>query len=210
VNRSLGLALLLALVTAAPSSAQEARLVQRLGAPAADSIARIIDAAEREGLPRGPLNAKALEGAGRGAPPGRVIQAVMNLVSALRTARTALGDTRSPDELAAGAAAVQNGATSEELRELARASGARSVALPLVVLTDLVSRGVPSDTISPLLVAAWRRGVSEADLLRLRETISRDISAGATPWDAAILHLRTLAGSPALPPRTVTPGVPRP
>jgi hypothetical protein len=205
-------ALLLAFALAVPGTltAQDPRLAQRLGVPAADSIAAIIHGAEREGLPSAPLTAKALEGAGRGAPAPRVIQAVTNLVVALRGARAAFGDARTTDELVAGAAALQNGVSPEVLRQLAHGAGSRSVAMPLVVLTDLASRGVPGDTIAPLITAAWQRGITEGELLRLRETISRDIAGGAAPQDAARFRLAPFAGTSAPAPRSTSTGAPRP
>ncbi|MBW8772331.1 MAG: hypothetical protein JF590_03420 [Gemmatimonadetes bacterium] len=191
-------------VGGAPLRAQEPRLTQRLGAAAADSIARIIALAEREGLPAAPLNAKALEGAGRGASPARVIQAVTNLVTALRAARAALGAHHSSDELTAGAAALQNGVAADVLRQFGRTPAERSVTTPLVVLTDLVSRGVPRDTISALVTATWHRGISDQDLLHLRETISHDIDAGASPREAALLRLGAFGPTP-LPPTGPAP-----
>ena len=181
---------------AAPLHTQEPRLSQRLGAAAADSIAHIIALAERDGLPTAPLNAKALEGAGRGAPPARVIQAVANLAVALRGARAALGVHRTPDELTAGAAALQNGVTAEVLQQFGRTPAERSVTTPLVVLTDLVARGVPRDTIASLVATTWHRGISDQELLRLRETISRDIAAGANPREAALLRINAFTATP--------------
>lgn len=209
MNRSLHALLILAsALTVSPLASQEPRLAQRLGAAAADSITRVIAAAEAEGLPGAPLRAKALEGASRGVAAPRVIQAVLNLAASLRDARALLGADRSVDELTAGAAALQDGVPRETLRQLAGARQGRSLAMPLVVLTDLVSRGVPSDTIAPLLTSVWRRGISDADLLQLRETISRDIAAGASPRDAALLRLGTLTADRL--PRSGTTEGPRP
>lgn len=177
--------------------AQEPRLAQRLGTAAADSIARIVTAAERDGLPAAALTAKALEGAGRGAPPTRVIQAVANLAAALREARAMLGRHTTPDELTAGAAALQNGVAPDVLRDLGRTPPERPVVTPLVVLTDLVTRGVPRDTVATLVTTTWQRGISDRQLLALRETISRDIAGGADPRTAALLHLQAFSNGRA-------------
>jgi hypothetical protein len=195
VKRAFAILLSGALLLGSPLHAQEPRLTQRLGTAAADSIAHLIAQAEREGLPTAPLNAKALEGAGRGAPPARVIQAVTNLVTALRGARAALGAHHSADELAAGAAALQNGVAPEVLQQLGKTEATRPVTTPLVVLTDLVSRGVPRDTISALVTSTWHRGISDQELLRLRETISHDIDAGASPREAALLRISAFTAS---------------
>lgn len=176
--------------------AQDPRLTERLGAATADSIAHLLLGASAEGLPTEPLTAKALQGAARGAPPALVLRAVANLRDALRSARTALGPGRGVDELTAGAAALQNGADQAQLTRLARAAGTRPVTMPLVVMTDLLVRGVPGDTLVAMLATATRRGVSDDDLLRLRETISRDIATGVLPLQAASARLATVAPTP--------------
>lgn len=178
--------------------AQDPRLAQRLGAPAADSVARIMASAESEGLPTAPLMAKAQQGAARGVAAPLVLRAVGNLAEALRSARAALGPGRGTDELTAGAAALQNGADPAQLGRLARAAGGRPVTMSLVVMTDLLVRGVPGDTLVAMLATATRRGVSDQDLLRLRETISRDIATGVLPLEAASSRLATV--QPAAPP----------
>lgn len=184
-------------ILGAPAArAQDPRLVQRLGAPVADSIARIVVAAGAEGLPTAPLMAKALQGAARGAEPPLVLRAVANLASALRSSRAALGQDRSADELTAGAVALQNGADPKQLTRLAQAGGAHPVTMSLVILTDLLDRGVPADSLVALLSSVARRGLSDEDLLRLRETISRDIATGIPPLSAASARMTTVLAAP--------------
>lgn len=125
-----------------------------------------------------------------------MLRAVANLAAALQASRAALGHDRSVDELTAGAAALQNGADPAQLTRLVRAAGSHPVTMPLVVLTDLLGRGVPADTLVTMLASATHRGVSDQDLLRLRETISRDIATGVLPLDAATARLTTVVAAP--------------
>ena len=207
IFRPLALAAFLLSADVASAHAQDPRLAQRLGAATADSVARLVTAAEAEGLPSAPLTAKALQGAARGAPPALVLRAVANLRDALRVARAALGPGRGVDELTAGAAALENGADTALLRRLALAAGTRPLTMSLVVMTDLLTRGVPGDTLATLLALAAHRGIPDDELLRMRESISRDIASGVQPLRAVDARLTPLFAAPPPPP---PPGPPPP
>jgi hypothetical protein len=61
----------------------------------------------------------------------------------------------------------------------------RSLVIPLVVLGDLVSRGVPQATASVVVVEVTSAGAQDAALSQLRLRVERDIGAGADPGTAA-------------------------
>ena len=82
----------------------------------------------------------------------------------------------------------------------ARPTGSLMVAL--VVLADLVARGVPPDTAASALGVALRSGVRDDELSEMRRRIERDILAGLKPAAAMSIRTRDL---PSMPPSGVTP-----
>jgi len=174
-----------------PCAAADARLADRLDHDTAAAVDELIDQAHAKGLPTEPLVARALEGASRQAPGPRIVAAVKNLATALEAAREALGMHSSTPELVAGAAALSAGVHADTLARL-RQVRPGSLVVPLVVLTDLVTRRVPAETASAAVLAATRARVRDRELMRLRERIGRDIGAGASPTNATVLRTRSL------------------
>lgn len=190
------LAVILALgAGAAPLSAQQrpdtaagshdARLETRLPAEARAPVRSIIDSARAHGLPVEPLVQKALEGASRGADAKLIVRVVSALADRLSAARFALGGESTETELVAAAGALNLGIPNTTLRDLRRSQPDRSVALPLVVLADIVQRGVPVDTASSVIMSLSRAGMPEAEFHSLRRAVMQDIGSGANPAAAA-------------------------
>jgi hypothetical protein len=170
--------------------ASTARLADRLEPAVAAAVREVIDQAARRGLPTRSLEATALEGAARGASADRIVAAVRDRAAGLAEARTALGAAAGEAELVAGSTALAAGVAADSVTQLRRVRR-RSVAAPLVVLADLIARGVPPDEASGLVLSAVRGRVRDSELMRLREQVAQDIRAGAPARDAA--SLRTLA-----------------
>jgi hypothetical protein len=186
-----------------PDSALDQRLGARLPAEARAPVRAIIDSARAQGLPTEPLVQKALEGASRRAESTRILRAVSSLAERMRTARSALGSGSSETELVAAAGALSVGVADETLRDLRRSQPDRSVALPLVVLADIVQRGVPLDTASAVIMSLSRAGMRETDFQALRLEVVQDIGSGANPAVAASTRARGIllrVRTPAPPP----------
>jgi hypothetical protein len=181
-------------------AAVDPRLSERLDPETAATIGELVEQAKKQGLPADALVARALEGASRQATGARIIAAVQNLSGALETSRDMLGDRSAPAELVAGAAALAAGVPPDTLASLRRARGKDPLVVPLVVLTDLVTRQVPLETACAAVLAASRKRVNDSDLMRLRQRIDQDIRAGASPGNATILRTRKLIGGFQLPP----------
>jgi hypothetical protein len=177
------------------AAAIDSRLTGRLDPETAAAVGAIVDTARSKGLPTDPLVARALEGASRHAPGPRIVAAVSGLSEALEASREALGPASSDAELIAGATALAAGVSADTLVSLRTARRKASLLVPLVVLTDLVTRGVPVETASSAVVAASRTRARDADLMRLRQRIDQDIRAGAPPGSATIQRTRKLIGS---------------
>lgn len=167
------------------------------------AIVRVLDSARADGLPLDPLVSKVLEGSAKGAPGARIVPVVRALYHGLGDARAALGAGSTDAELVAGAAALQAGLRPGVLADLRRARGTRAVAAPLVVLADLVTRGVPTAAASDAVLRLARANAADASFATLRRDVERDIAAGAAPATAAALRAGSLA-----PPLPVSPNAP--
>ena len=187
----LAVAALIALV-AAPLSvhAQDDRLATRLDARTLAGLQPVMDSARGARLPTEPLVQKALEGAAKGAEGGRIVAAVRALAQRLGRARAALGQTSTEAELVSGAAALQAGVAADRLAELRSARPGGSLVLPLVVIADLVARGVPADTAAGTIIAIAGGGADDAVFAALRRDVERDIASGLPPAAAVAVRAR--------------------
>jgi len=193
----------------------EARLDGRLDSLTRQAVQRVIDAARRDGLPTEPLVSKALEGATKRAPGPRIVAVVQTLAAALREARATLGGGAAETEIVAGAGALQAGMRPAALARLRAARPNRPLTMPLVVLADLVTRGVPADTAAAAVLTLSQHGATDADFIVLRRDVERDIVAGAPPAAAAALRARgfplparSAPGTADLPPTRSPPPPP--
>jgi hypothetical protein len=178
-------------------------------APAARSIIELLaDSLRADGIPDSPLYSKAAEGVLKQASDERIVRAVRSLAGELRGAHAALGAGADPAELVAGASALHAGLTARELRRMhARQprNAAGSLAVPLTVLADLITRGVPADAATASVDALLDRHVADSEFLQLRVGIERDISAGDAPGAAAQEWTRRILANPELTGRRDVP-----
>lgn len=197
-------ATLLILAAARTVGAQVSRLNTQLDRATRTAVLAIVDSARVAGLPADALINKALEGAGKHAAGPRIVAAVRDLAGEMRRARTALGRNSRPEEITAGAHALHAGITPAELTTLRRASVGRQLTTPLMVLTDLVSRGVPAPAASAAVAALARAGVRDADFTAYERSVRQDIDHGADPAAAASTRARgaTLRGRGTPPTRS--------
>lgn len=173
-----------------PAAAQDPRLAGRLDPTTAAIVVRIADSARAAGLPAEPLIDKALEGASKHASSQRIVDVVRGLAQRLETAREALGAPTATADLVAAAGALYQGVPPAELRRLRAARPGQSLALPLVVLADLIERGVPVRTATSVVMDVARTGAEDAAFAALRRDVEQDIAAGAPPAVAAATRAR--------------------
>jgi hypothetical protein len=182
----------LAVFASATAAAQDARL-DRLPPESRAPVAMFVDSARAAGLPVEPLVERALEGATKHAGGESIVTAVRRLAVDLAHARDALGPHASPAELAAGATALRAGASPDVLTELRR-TRRTPLTIPLAVLTDLMSSGVPVDS-AAAAVLALAAGTRDADLVEFRRMVERDIALGASPGAAASTAAEALSSA---------------
>ncbi len=183
------------LANATSLGAQVSRLEGRASATLRTEVERLADSVRGAGLPTEPLIAKTLEGTAKGASDERILAAVRALSTRLAAAREALGARSSVDELVSGAEALRAGTPATALDRVRKARGESSVTVPLTVLADLVSRGVPADTAAAVVVGLAERKASDTEFDNLRRNVERDIGHGVPP--AAAASFRGRGGPPA-------------
>jgi hypothetical protein len=169
-------------------------LKDRLDPGSFRALASLVDSARAAGLPTAPLISKAQEGLLKRAAPGAIVSASRSLLTRLRQSRDALGTTASAAELEAGASALRAGAIPGQLAELRASRAGRGIAVPLVVLADLLARGVPRDTAARALQAMAAANATDAAFNALRLSIERDITGGMSPAAAAAMRYRAALG----------------
>ena len=134
------------------------------------------------GVPDEPLFMKALEGMARRYPRDRWLPAVRELAGRLREARLALGPTAGIPLLKAGADAIQNGVPTDALRSLP--SDRPRSATDILVLTELVESGVPTDRALALLREANAQRTRDDRVLDIPARVRALIRDGVAPQDA--------------------------
>jgi hypothetical protein len=195
------------------ASAQDRRLVGKLEPEVATAVTRLADSVRAAGLPSDPLVAMALEGASRRASNERILAAVREYAAVLGIARQTLGDSATSDEVVSAAGVIVAGVPPRFVTGYRAARPRGRLTVPLVVLADLVARGVPADSAAEALGAALRNGAGDDDLSELRRRVERDIMAGLEPSTAVSERTRDLPGmapGPGGPMRTKSPRLRRP
>lgn len=173
----------------------------RLNDAARYQIELLLDSARVAGLPTAPLESKALEGISKRIEGRRIVAAVRMVFRSLRDARSVLGPGANSDELNAAASALRVGMTRAELAHLAQTRREKNITIPLVVLSDLITRGVPRDTASQTILQLWQRGAADDDFLGLWRGVERDIVSGTDPGVALLNRAREVPprGPPTSP-----------
>jgi hypothetical protein len=181
-----------------PVTAQERdsrRLEDAMPAEYAARVRAIAREAREAGVPPGLIARKAFEGVAKGYPPERVISALDAYSGRLQEARSLLGPDRRPASLAAAAEALRRGVPRDAIRSMGdRGRGARDLAVPLIVLSDLTEAGVPTENALEMVNSAMDRGTRGDQMLGLSAAVRRRMQQGAD-WRTAVDEVRRRAGA---------------
>jgi len=184
-----------------------ARAAPELAEETMKVVTALMDSARAEGLPAEILLQKALEGSTKGADDQRIREAVRALLGRLRLARIVLGSASSEPELTAAAGAIYAGVDTSDIRKLKELQsgrvaterfGAQAFAAELVVLTDLISRDVPIDAASHVVIGLAEANVGYDEIFEFRNAVEQDIRSGTIPVQSAFRRAKRIV--PSLPP----------
>ncbi len=183
-----------ALVAQEGQEAQEAgeravqRLQQQYSSETVSSVEELVESLRKQGVPAEPLWTKALEGASKNVPEGRFAAGLRGYGKRLVNASNTLPDPANQSALVAGADALQRGVPESALRDVARQASGRGgaeSAIPLVVLGDLVSSGVPVEDARSVVQSALKRGQGPREMLVTSWAVRDLIGKGRPPANAA-------------------------
>lgn len=187
----------LALALGAPALAAQPedvdpRLTRRLDVRTRTAVSTIVEEARKAGIPTEPLILKALEGESYKASSAMIVQSVRKRLDDLLKARQALGPSSTEAEVRAGAEALRAGIPVSELQRVRAARTGTLIATTLNVVSNLVERGVPSDTALAITHALARVAASDEQILAVQQLIESDILAGRPAAVAASSRGRAL------------------
>jgi hypothetical protein len=157
----------------------------------ASTLRSIFEEARANGLPTRPLVNRALEGAARRTTSDRILRVVREHAAALAQARGALGPRSSEDELEAGAIALRAGLDVRTLEAVRGTRAPGSAVVPLVVLTDIVRRGVPVTNAREAVTGLADAPRADDMLLGLQAAVAKNAPRGpGMALDALNRYLR--------------------
>lgn len=168
----------------------------------ASTLRSLFEEAADLGLPTRPLVNRALEGAARRTTSERIIRVVREHATALGQARRTLGEKSTEDELEAGAIALRAGLDVHTLETVRSIRPSGQAVVPLVVLTDIVRRGVPGNSAREAVASIGRSPRSDDLLLGLQATVAKNAQRGpGMALDALNRYVRNTApaSSPTQP-----------
>ncbi len=113
--------------------------------------------------------------------------------------RVALGSALNESEWASAVSALQSGVPLEALAKFRGERSGKPLTRALVVLTDLIQRGVPVPEASSAIMQLWQRGAGDGDFYGLWKNVEQDILSGQNPGTALEQRMREI-------PARVTPG----
>lgn len=179
--------LLLCIALPFPLAAQEQPVVDplaKLDPTSRFQIELILDSARNLGIPDRSLRSKAMEGLSKRANARTIVAVVRQTFNNMRVAKVSLGPAISEDEIAAAASLLNAGVSSATLTQFRREKAGKPIAGALIVLGDLITRGIPRDEASSTILRMWQDGASDADFYGLWTGVDRDILSGTNPGTA--------------------------
>ena len=174
--------------------AQDPDPLSRLDPNTRFTVEVIIDSARVAGVPTRPLLLKALEGSAKHADNRHIVAAVRSVFHAELDVRVALGSTLDESEWTSAVSALQSGVPLEVLSKFRGDHAGKPLTRALVVMTDLIQRGVPMTEASSAIMQLWQRGAADGDFYGLWKNVEQDILSGQNPGTALQQRIREFPG----------------
>lgn len=162
---------------------------------ATSQLTRIVEGARDNGLPVDPIIERVQYGINVAhADPARIVASARAVAARLEVARFALAPAND-NEIIAGANALGSGADTASLRVIRKASGkSPAAAVPLSVLTQLLSSKVPLEKATEIVKSFVQRGATDRQLASFANDVTSDVTSGAAALAALDTRARFLSG----------------
>ena len=164
-------------------------------ADATATLVKIVDATRSNGLPVDPILAKVRYALVVHAAPARIVATARDMAARLEVAREALAPHPTANDIAAGEAALHYVPRDILTRVRTAAPRDSSVAVPLGVLTQLVSNGVSVKRAADIVTSLMKHGASGQQLASLSNDVNSDVQRGGRPDDALEVRMRGLTAA---------------
>jgi hypothetical protein len=174
--------------------AQEPDPLARLDPNTRFTVEVIIDSARVAGVPTRPLLLKALEGSAKHVDNRRIVAAVRSVFHAELDVRVALGSALDESQWASAVSALQSGVPLEALAKFRGDHTGKPLTRALVIMTDLIQRGVAVNEASSAIMELWQRGAADGDFYGLWKNVEQDILSGQNPGTALQQRIREYPG----------------
>jgi len=165
-----------------------------------NQVEQIAADASAQGIPAGPIADKAIEGWAKRVPPQRIAAAVRLYAGRMVQAQEAVragGMTDAPGHVVAAATeAMAQGIEGGHVQEMVRAApGPEAAGSGMSVATALRAQGMPPDQAAAVVIEAWRRGETVAQVLDMPSLARAMQAQGMSP---AEVGQRMMHGSGAM------------
>ena len=176
------------------------------------ALRALFDNAVAQGLPLGPLVNNAHLGSARRASGSKIVNGVRGKIRDMLEARDALGETATDSELESGADAINQGADARMLQQIRDTRPTRgSAVMSLVVLTDLIQRGIQPGRARDAIVSLARISPSDEAISGLQVLVAKNSERGpGMAQDALDRYVRNNVPGAQKPPPSPSSPVPRP
>jgi hypothetical protein len=201
----------IAAIAAAPGSAraQDSLTLAGVDGETGARLSRIVESARDRGLPVDPILNKVRFALAVHAsvPAARIVAIAEAVAGRLQVARDALAPRPVSNDIVAGEMALSYSVPRAALVTVRAASPDRPVAVPLGVLTQLVTIGVDPKRAAAIVTDLIKRGATSDQLATLGNDVNGDVGRGARADAAVDVRTRGLVAvlSPSAPTNVTTP-----
>ena len=186
----------------------------RFDSATAITLRSILDTAAAHGIPTAALISLAYQGSAMHSPSAKIVSAVRSQYVAMVDARAALGDGATDSELSSGAEALRHGVDGKALVAIRSTRPSMGSAVTaLVVLNDLLDRGIPNGKARDAVTSLARVSKGDDKLNTLQQLVAKNSERGpGMAQDALDRYVRVNApgGNPPAGSKPITrpPGPP--